>query len=205
MDVVNETHSVRVNYFAGILFSATCASPQGASTDRGSVDGVKRIAVLAALAIAAPATAEIDGDSFVSDEHGIRAQLPRGWRITESSGYPRTLVWLSRSKPRVRMAITIDPISDECGAGVTFCNADPNAAASALRAHLVSAGFEITSQEQTRTPELEYQGKKSYLRHAVIIIGDNVVSVILAADSPADRAQVGRVFDRLTQSVRSTL
>jgi hypothetical protein len=165
---------------------------------------VKWIAAITTLAIASSATAEIDGDSYVSDEHGVRAQLPRGWRITESSGYPRTLVWLSRSRPRVRMAITIDPIGDECGAGVTFCSADPSAAAAALRAHLVTAGFEITSQEQTRTPELEYQGKRSYLRHAVIIIGDNVVSVILAADSPADRAQVGRVFDRLTQSVRPT-
>lgn len=166
---------------------------------------MKRIAALALLALAAPASAEIDGDSFVSEEHGVRAQLPRGWRITESSGYPRTMVWLSRSKPRVRMAIAIDPIADECGTGITFCSADPSAAAAALRAHLVSAGFEITSQEQTRTPELEYHGKKSYLRHAVIIVGDSVVSVVLAADSRADRAQVARVFDRLTQSIRSTL
>jgi hypothetical protein len=162
---------------------------------------MKRAALLLALA-SSVASADIDGDSFVSEQHGVRAQLPRGWRITESSGYPRSLVWLSRSKPRVRIAIVVDPIADECGAGIAFCSPDPNAAAAALRAQLVGAGFEITSQEQTRTPELQYQGRRSYLRHAVIIVGDSVVSVILAADSAADRASVGRVFDRLTQSVR---
>jgi hypothetical protein len=158
----------------------------------------------AVVATAPPATADIDGDSYVSEQHGVRAQLPRGWRITESSGYPRALVWLARSKPRVRIAIVVDPIADECGAGVTFCTHDPAATAAVLRAQLVSAGFEITSQELTRTPELQYQSKRSYLRHAVIIVGDSVVSVILAADSAADRATVGRVFDRLTQSVRPT-
>lgn len=160
--------------------------------------------IAALVLVAAPVTAEIEGDSYVSDEFGVRAQLPRGWRITESSGYPRTLVWMSRSKPRVRMALVVDDIALECGAGVTFCSDDPTAAAASLRAQLVGAGFEITSQEQTRTPELEYQGKRSYLRHAVIIVGDSVVSVVLAADSPSDRAQVSRAFDRLTQSVRAT-
>lgn len=165
-------------------------------------------AAVAAIAIAvlaaAPAAAEIEGDTYVSEEHGVRAQLPRGWRITESSGYPRALVWLSRSKPRVRIAIVVDPIAPDCGAGVTFCSDDPTAVAAALRAHLEGAGFQVKAVEQTRTPELQYEGRRSYLRHAVIIIGDSVVSVILAADSPADRASVGRVFDRLTQSVRAT-
>lgn len=165
-------------------------------------------AAVAALAIAmlaaAPAVAEIEGDTYVSEEHGIRAQLPRGWRITESSGYPRSLVWLSRSKPRVRIAIVIDPIAPACGPGVTFCSDDPAAAAKALRVHLEGAGFKVDEPTETRTPELLYQGKRSYLRHALIIVGDSVVSVILAADSPSDRASVGRVFDRITQSVRAT-
>jgi len=168
--------------------------------------GVVRSKVGVAMAIVAltewTVGAEIEGDTFTSAEHRVRAQLPRGWRITASSGYPRTLVWLSRSKPRVRIVIAIDPIAPTCGSGVAFCSHDPGATAAALRAQLVGAGFEITAQEQTRTPELEYQSRRSYLRHAVIIVGDSVVSVVLAADSPADRATLGRVFDRLTQSVR---
>ncbi len=162
------------------------------------------LAALLVVAFSAPIAtpADIDGASYVSEAYGLRATLPRGWRITESSGYPRSMVWMSRSKPRVRIALTIDPIAADCRGGAAFCNRDPAAAAAALRAHLVGAGFEITSQEQTRTPELEYQSGRSYLRHAVIVVGDSVVSVILAADSPGDRASMGRTFDRLTQSVR---
>jgi hypothetical protein len=159
-------------------------------------------ALVAIASVATTASAEIDGETFTSETHGVRAQLPRGWRTTSSSGYPGTLVWLSRSKPRVRIVIAIDPIVTDCSAGATFCNPDPSAAAAALRAQLVGAGFEITAQEQTRTPELEYHRGRRYLRHAVIVVGNSVVSVILAADSTADRAAMGRVFDRVTQSVR---
>ncbi len=159
-------------------------------------------ALTVAPTFAPPAAADIDGENFTSEAHGIRATLPAGWRVTESSGYPRTLVWLRRSRPRVRIALTIDPIASDCRGGAAFCSREPAAAAAALRAHLVAAGFEITAQEQTRTPELEYRIGRSYLRHAVIIVGDSLVSVILAADSPQDRAAVARTFDRITQSVR---
>jgi hypothetical protein len=159
------------------------------------------VAVATGVSVA-PARADIEGDSFVSELHGLRATLPAGWRITESSGYPRTLVWLSRSTPRIRIVLTVDPIALDCRGGAAFCNREPAAAAAALRTHLTAAGFQITSQEQTRTPELEYQTGHAYLRHAVIVIGDSLVSVIMAADSPSDRNSMGRTFDRITQSVR---
>ncbi len=159
--------------------------------------------VLAAVAPGArPVEADIDGDSFVSEAHGLRASLPRGWRITESSGYPRTLVWLSRSKPRVRIVLTVDPIAADCRSGAAFCNHDPIAAADVLSTHLTGAGFRVVSQQRTRTPELEYEIGRAYLRHAVIVVGDSLVSVILAADSPADRSSMARTFDRMVQSVR---
>lgn len=160
------------------------------------------LAVAAVVALALPARADLEGNVLVSERHGVRVELPRGWRTTASSGYPGTLAWLSRSRPRVRIAIAVDAIAADCATGAVFCSHDPAAAAAALRAHLVAAGFEITAQEQTRTPELEYQGRRGFLRHAVIVVGDVVVSVILAADTPADRAAVARTFDRITQSVR---
>lgn len=162
------------------------------------------VAVLALVCVTArPLSAEIEGDSYVSETYGLRATLPRGWRITESSGYPRTLLWLSRSKPRVRIAVTVDPIAPDCRAGATFCNRDPGAAASTLRGHLMSAGFQMgASRQDSRTPTLEYTIGRAHLRHAIIVVGDHVVSVILAADSPADAAAMTRTFDRLVQSVR---
>lgn len=164
---------------------------------------MKWIAALAALAMTSPAAAEIDGDSYVSDEHGVRAQLPRGWRITESTGYPRTLLWLSRSKPRVRISVAVDPIAADCRTGATFCNRDPNSVAQTLEAHLRAAGFEIrSSSPQSRTPTLDYTIGRAHLRHSIVVVGDHVVSVIIAADSPADLSSMARTFDRIVQSIR---
>lgn len=155
------------------------------------------------LGASQPAAADIDGDSFVSEAYGLRATLPRGWRISESTGYPRNLLWLSRSKPRVRIAIVVDPIAADCRAGATFCNRDPGAAAETLLAHLSSAGLEGgTMRRESRTPTLDYRIGNSHLRHAVIVVGDHVVSVIMAADSPGDVSAMARTFDRLVQSVR---
>lgn len=162
-------------------------------------------ATLAGLGVSHRAAADIEGNSYVSETYGLRATLPRGWRITESSGYPRTLLWLSRSKPRVRIAVTVDPIATDCRAGATFCNRDPSSIAATLDAQLTAAGFARGAlRHDSRTPTLEYRIGNAYLRHAVVVIGDHVVSVILAADSPADVAAMTRTFDRLVQSVRPT-
>lgn len=159
--------------------------------------------VVAVLGVSHPASADIDGDSFTSEAYGLRATLPRGWRITESTGYPRTLLWLSRSKPRVRISIAVDPIAADCRDGATFCNRDPISAARTLAGHLAAAGFTVRNvSEQSRTPTIDYGIGRAYLRHAIVIVGDHVVSVIVAADSQADLTAMTRTFDRLVQSVR---
>lgn len=161
------------------------------------------VALAALLGSSELAAADVEGDSYTSDAYALRATLPRGWRITESSGYPRTLLWLSRSKPRVRIAITVDPIAPDCRAGATFCKRDPVAAALTLSAHLAGAGFDVRSNgSQSRTPTIEYSIGGSHLRHSVIIVNDYVVSVVMAADSPGDLSSMTRTFDRLVQSVR---
>jgi hypothetical protein len=161
------------------------------------------VVLCAVLASARPAAADIDGDSFLSETHGLRATLPRGWRITESTGYPRTLLWLSRSKPRVRISLAVDPIAADCRTGATFCNRDPGSVALTLETHLRAAGFNVRSTSpQSRTPTLDYSIGKAYLRHAIVIVGDQAVSVIIAADSPADLSSMARTFDRIVQSVR---
>ncbi len=157
-----------------------------------------------ALALGAPASADIDGDIFTSTAVGIRAEVPRGWRVGESSGYPNVLLWMSRSKPRVKIVVVFDHIVPDCRTVIdaTFCSHDVAQIVAALRAQVAAAGFTITAQAQTRTPELEYQVDRRYLRHALVVVGDRVVSIILTADSPADRASQSRTFERLTQGVR---
>lgn len=163
---------------------------------------IPALAVAALVAIATPARADIEGDALVSTEHGVRLELPRGWRATEVSAYPGVVVRIARTTPRVTIFVTVDPVDGPCSDPLRFCSRDADAAIGVVRAQLVAAGFQITAQAQSRTPELEYQAGDRYLRHAVVLLGDRVVSVILAADSPATRAAQGRLFERLTQTVR---
>jgi hypothetical protein len=156
------------------------------------------------MVVAATAHAEIDDDWFSSKDHGLRAEVPRGWRVSESSGYPRTLFTLSRSKPRARIVVTVDPIVPGCRTApdAVFCSADPAADIARLRERLDLLDVEVTAQQQTRTPDLEYQGNHRFVRHAIIVVGGNVVSVIMSTDTSEARTSLRRIFDRLTQSVR---
>ncbi len=165
------------------------------------------LATAFALAIVVGATAdhrahaEVEGDTLIATERGLRLELPRGWRASEVSAYPGVVVWLARTTPRVTVLVTVDPLVGPCRDPLRFCSAE--GAIDVLRTQLDAAGFQMTAQAQSRTPELEYQSGKRFLRQAVIVIGDQVVSVVLAADSPSVRAAQGRMFERLTQSVRA--
>ena len=157
-------------------------------------------------AIAPPASADLEGDTFTSTTAEVRAEVPRGWRVSEVSGYPRVLLVMSRSTPPARLIVTIDPIVPGCRTELdaVFCSSDPAAAVTRLRERLDAAGFRVTAQTQSRTPELEYEANGRFVRHALIVIGDHVVSVVLATQSTPARSSLRRVFDRLTQSVRPT-
>lgn len=165
---------------------------------------LSRLAVCALLALTArPAIAEIDGDTLIDAARGVRLELPRGWRVTDVTPYPGVLARLSRTTPRVAILVTADAIAP-CNAPGQFCDPDAGHAIAALVEQLSAAGFVVTAQEQSGTPEVEYEAGRRYLRQAVVVVGDQVVSVVLAADSPAVRAAQGRVFERLVQSVRSS-
>lgn len=161
--------------------------------------------LVAALLAAGTARAEIDGDRFVSKEHGLRLELPRGWRVTESIGYPRVLVELSRSVPRARIYVTADRIVPGCRTEpeAVFCSADPGVAIAQLRERLEALGVRITAQQQSRTPEVEYELGGRYVRQALIVNGGEIVTVLVATDTAAARSALRRTFDRLVQSARA--
>lgn len=171
------------------------------ATDRAWLATALAVAIVVGDAGSRAVTAEVDGDTLIATEHGLRLELPRGWRASEVSAYPGVVVWLARTMPRVTILVTVDPLVGPCRDPLRFCSAD--GAIDVLRTQLDAAGFQITAQAQSRTPELEYQVGKRFMRHAVMVIGDQVVSVVLAADSPAVRAAQGRMFERLTQNVRA--
>lgn len=167
-----------------------------------ALTGAIALAIVVGATGPRPLAAEVDGDTLIATEHGLRLELPRGWRASEVSAYPGIVVWLARTTPRVTIIVTVDRLVGPCGDPLRFCERDAEAAADVLRRQLDAAGFQITAQAQSRTPELEYQTGQRFLRHAVMVIGDQVVSVVLAADSPSVRAAQGRMFERLIQNVR---
>lgn len=184
----------------------TAAPPPARSIATRGRHGLALGALVAiALGSARPARADLDGETFTSPEYGVRAEVPRGWRVSEVSGYPRVLLVMSRSTPPARLYVTIDPIVPGCRTELdaVFCSADPTAAVTRLRERLDATGFRITAQTLSRTPELEYEAGDHFVRHALIVIDDHVVSVILATRSTSGRSSLRRVFDRLTQSVRA--
>ncbi|MBK9031167.1 MAG: hypothetical protein IPL61_07495 [Myxococcales bacterium] len=156
------------------------------------------------VCVAGSARADLDGELFTSPDDGVRLEVPRGWRVSDKSGYPRVLLTLSRSTPRARIVVAIDRIVPGCRTepDAVFCSSEPTAAMAGLRARLDGLGVRVTAQQQSRTPELEYDSNRRYVRHALIVVGDRVVSVILATDTPDARTALRRTFDRLTQSVR---
>ncbi len=159
---------------------------------------------LALLGASHPVRAEVDGDRYTSTTHGVRIELPRGWRVSESNGYPRLLLTLSRSVPRARILVTIDRIVPGCRTEpeAVFCTTDPAGAIAQLRGRLESLGVRVTAQQQSRTPELEYELGRRYVRQALVVLGDDVVSVVIATETPAARSALRRTFDQLVQSVR---
>ena len=170
-----------------------------------SVVMLATLATLAALAVApARARADLDGDVFTSPDDHLRLDVPRGWRVSDRSGYPHVLLTLSRSKPRARLQITVDAIVPGCRTvpDAVFCSAEPTAALARLRDGLEPLGARITAQLEGRSPELEYQAGRRFVRHALVVIDDRVISVILSTDRADDRTALRRTFDRLVQSVR---
>lgn len=169
-----------------------------------------RAAPLAAVLLIALATVDargdVDGDQYTSAEYGVRAEVPRGWRISEVSGYPGVLLQMSRSTPPARLFLTIDPIVPGCRTerDAVFCSPDPSVAIAQLRERLDAAGFRVTTQQQSRTPELVYEARGRFVRHALVVVGDQVVSVILATETVGARAGLRRTYDRVVQSIRAT-
>ena len=69
-----------------------------------------------------------------------------------------------------------------------------------LRERLDGLGIRVTAQQQSRTPELEYESGRRFVRHALIVVGDRVVSVILSTDTPEARTSLRAVVVRSTAS-----
>ena len=176
-------------------------------------------AVLGALTLAAIAPAvhaELENQVFTSRPHRLRIVVPRGWRATDQPSYPGQLLWMQRDRPAGAMVVTAEPFTrqvycswpPECRAS---SEALPSKLACALRTKLtaqrlhvgpVQAGPKETEQAGMPSVWFELDDGKRFVRQAVAVREDRLISLVLSASSGEARSAHSRAFEQTLRTLR---
>jgi len=163
--------------------------------------------VVVGLQLGPGAEATLDGDVFTSRDANVRMVVPRGWRVSDLPNYPGVLLWMVRTSPPGVMLLTVDTIDRDlrcswpprCRAAGTPL---ADQVACGLAARLGETGFRVGEVQPGRAPWFDYEDDRRWLRQAVLVAGRSAVTLILSAQSAADRSSQARAFDRALRSLR---
>ncbi|MCA9674866.1 MAG: hypothetical protein H6709_23025 [Kofleriaceae bacterium] len=150
------------------------------------------------------AIAAIEGGTFTSTDQNVRVTLPRGWRVSDQAAYPRVILRMFRTRPRAAMMLAVDPLPaasalpEDCVAEAT----PPTQLACLQKHRLAALGFEVGAVQGGTRPWFDFADGHRQSRQGLVILGDQVFTLVLSADSAAARAQYARSFDRALRSVR---
>jgi hypothetical protein len=176
-------------------------------------------AVLAVLAIAfatRSVNAELENQVFSSKTHRLRLVVPRGWRATDQPSYPGLLLWMLRSQPEGQMVLTAEPFTRamycswplECRTSADplqaklACAVRSKLGAQRLRVGPTQAGPKENESVGIPSVWFEIDDTKRYLRQAVAIGEDRVVSLVLSAPSAETRSAHVRAFEQALRTLR---
>lgn len=174
-------------------------------------------AVLTAVVIAIPTgNAELENSIFSSKVNRIRLVVPRGWRPTDQPSYPGLLLWMLRNQPEGKIVLTAEPFTR-----AVYCSwpiecrstGDPLPAklACALRDKLSAqrmhvgppqAGPKENAQNGMPSVWFDLDDGKRFLRQAVALGDDRVVSLTLSTPSSDARATYVRAFEQALRTLR---
>lgn len=186
---------------------------------RGTAHVLAATAVASAIAlvVAIPtSSAELDNAVYSSKAHKIRLVVPRGWRATDQPTYPGLLMWMLRDRPDGKIVLTAEPFTRamycswpiECRQSTEPL---PNKLACALRERLEAqrirvggpeAGPKENRQNGLPTVAFNIDDGKRYLRQAVAVTEDRVVTLTLQAPSLDARNLHERAFEQALRSLR---
>lgn len=160
--------------------------------------------------------AELENSIYSSKTHRIRIVVPRGWRATDQPSYPGLLLWMLRGQPEGKIMLTSEPFTR-----AVYCSwplqcrqsPDPLPAklACALREKLAAqrtrvgptqGGPKENTQNGMPSVWFEVDDGKRYLRQAVALGEDHVVSLTLAASSAEARSAHVRAFEQALRTLR---
>ena len=174
-------------------------------------------AALIALAITTSVSdAELENQIFTSKKDRLRLVVPRGWRATDQPSYPGMLLWMLRNKPEGKMVLTAEPFTrtvycswpPECRASSDplptklACAMRQKLQAQRLRVGPVQAGPRENEQAGMPSVWFELDDGHHYLRQAVALGEDRVVSLTLSAPSTEARSAHVRAFEQALRTLR---
>jgi len=176
------------------------------------------VAGLVAVMIAVPArvNAELENSIFTSKVHKVRLVVPRGWRATDQPSYPGLMLWMLRNQPEGKIVLSAEPFTHavycswphECRSSAEPL---PSKLACALRDKLTAqrmhvgppqAGPKENAQNGMPSVWFEVDDGKRFLRQAVAIADDRVVSLTLQAPSADARSAHVRAFEQALRTLR---
>jgi hypothetical protein len=175
------------------------------------------VAALVVLAVhSSSVNAELENQIYTSRSHRLRLVVPRGWRATDQPSYPGLLVWMLRSSPEGKMVLTAEPFTRQvyCSWPIecrTSADSLPGKLACAIRRKLESQRLNVgpvqagpKENEQAGIPSVwfEVNDGKDYLRQAVALREDRVISLVLSAKSEAARNAHVRYFEQALRTLR---
>jgi hypothetical protein len=174
------------------------------------------LAAGASLLLGSGANAELENQVFTAKTEHLRLVVPRGWRATDQPSYPGLLLWMMRDQPEGRIVLTSEPFTRD-----VYCSwpvqcqmshdALPTKLACALGKKLEHEGLHPgpiqagpKENEDAGLPSVwfEYDDHRHFIRQAVAIDHDHVVSLVLSAPSADARSAHIRAFEQALRTLR---
>ncbi|HUS32971.1 MAG TPA: hypothetical protein VMZ53_30925 [Kofleriaceae bacterium] len=175
------------------------------------------VATLLAVAVhSSSVNADLENKIFTSRAHRLRMVVPRGWRETDQPSYPGLLLWMLRSQPEGKMVLTAEPFTRQvyCSWPIE-CRSSPDSLQSkfacAMRRKLedqrlhvgpVQAGPKENEQAGVPSVWFELDDGHDFLRQAVAVREDRLISLVLSARSAEARNAHVRYFEQALRTLR---
>ncbi len=180
---------------------------------------VLALGVLALIGLAigtSTVDAELENQIFTSNTHRVRLVVPRGWRATDQPSYPGMMLWMLRDQPRGTMVLTAEPFTRTvycswppvCRAGTDplpaklACALRAKLEAERLRVGPIQAGPKENELAGMPSVWFDIENGKQFLRQAVALGEDRVVSLTLTASSAEARNAHVRAFEQALRTLR---
>jgi hypothetical protein len=162
------------------------------------------------------AHAELENQVFTTKGERLQLVVPRGWRATDQPSYPGILLWMMRGEPEGTIVLTDEPftrtvycswpvrcqMSHDALPAKLACALGAKLATQRLHVGPIQAGPKETEDAGLPSVWFEYDDGHHFLRQAVAIDEERVVSLTLSAPTAEARNAHVRAFEQALRTLR---